>query len=96
MTTPQPPPAGPQGPAVLEDFIEIQCPHCQGTVVLLKTDIHCGIFRHGVMIQTGEQINPHASQQECERLVASGQVRGCCKPFQFHAGMKNAEACGYI
>jgi hypothetical protein len=29
-----------------------------------------------------DQVNPHASQAECERLLAADAVHGCAKPFK--------------
>ena len=45
----------------------IICPHCNENIIIEK--INCGIFRHGVYIKTGKQINPHLAQIECEKLI---------------------------
>jgi len=57
-----------------------ECPWCGGTVEIMNTQINCGIFRHATYKTSGQQIPPHASRDECERLI--DQVFGCAKPFQ--------------
>lgn len=56
------------------------CPHCGGGVEIAK--INCKIFRHGILIKNGKQINPHLSKLECDKLVAANQIYGCGKPFE--------------
>jgi hypothetical protein len=53
------------------------CPHCGGSFVVEA--LNCGIFRHGEM-SNGQPLPPHASKDECKRLLANG--RGCGKPFR--------------
>ena len=74
----------------------VVCPHCQHFVEILE--INCAIFRHAVFKQTGQQLNPHASKEECDRLTEQGQVYGCGKPFQIvtNNGTHEAVECGYI
>jgi DNA-directed RNA polymerase subunit RPC12/RpoP len=43
-------------------MIEIQCPHCNGTVMVKQ--LNCKIFRHGVFKKNGKQINPHAKKKK--------------------------------
>lgn len=69
------------------------CPHCQGAVEVRKDQLNCMVFRHATLIATGAPINPHASKEECERLIAEGKIRGCGKPFRFDGG--NATKAGY-
>jgi hypothetical protein len=61
-------------------------------------EIACGIFRHGVLKSTGEQMSPHESRENCDRLAASGAIYGCGKPFRVTAGGSGliAEVCDYI
>lgn len=76
------------------------CPHCNDLIVVKKEEINCGIFRHASYIQNTEnQINPHASKEECEQLVASGTIYGCAKPFSLkldEQGKPIVEICDYV
>jgi hypothetical protein len=45
-------------------------------------ELNCKIFRCGIYKENGEQINPHLPKNECERLVNTGEIYGCGKPFQ--------------
>ena len=56
------------------------CPHCDGGIKIKTKDINCGIYRHGQRKDNLQQLPPHASQQECEYLLAP--ISGCGKPFQ--------------
>lgn len=78
-----------------------ECPHCDMLILVAVGHVNCKIFRHGILKQSGRQVNPHLSQVECERMVQNDQVYGCCKPFQLvnccnlKSGWK-AQVCGYI
>ncbi len=76
-----------------KDPLIVTCPHCEAPVEIMK--IACGIFRHGVMKTTGRQINPHASQEMCERLLAEDKIFGCGKPFRI-VDKTTAVICDYI
>jgi len=71
-----------------------ECPHCNMLCQVLKDEIKCKIFRHAVMKKDMKFIYQHAPQSECERLVQSGAVWGCGKPFKFDG--TTVEKCGYI
>lgn len=77
-----------------------QCPHCDLYIQVSEAQINCQIFRHGVLISNGEQVNPHASKEECDRLVENNLVNGCCKPFKLFRDdsgiIKYADICDYI
>jgi hypothetical protein len=93
-----PPPTNASEPIDNGQFYMVECPHCQGGFIIAKNEINCGIFRHGTMKVTGQPINPHESQAECDRLVREDLIRGCGKPFRVE---RNGEAiivavCGYI
>lgn len=62
----------------------INCPHCNLLMQVNKSDINCTIFRHGAYKNSLHPINPHSSKEECERLIKSNLVYGCCKPFIFN------------
>jgi len=58
----------------------IQCPHCKTPIYI--AEINCGIFRHGVFKDSGEQIPPHSLKSECDRYVSENLIYGCGKPFR--------------
>ena len=60
----------------------LQCPHCNDMMELIKEQINCAIYRHGVYKDTGQQIDPHASKEVCDDLVKKGLIWGCGKPFK--------------
>jgi len=72
------------------------CPHCNEFVII--NELNCCIFRHGILKNTGEQMNPHASKQECDDLKKNNLIFGCGKPFQivFHSEKLVVEICDYI
>lgn len=74
----------------------IICPHCNGSIII--EEINCGIFRHGIIIQTGEQIPPHSSKNICDELLANKLIYGCGKPFQIIMDNKEIiiQKCDYI
>ncbi len=65
-----------------EDHIIKPCPWCGLFVFVFKREFNCTIFRHGILRETSEQLNPHASRQVCEELVRAGKLIGCGGPFQ--------------
>jgi hypothetical protein len=83
-----------------EDLV-LMCPHCEGAVLVAKTELNCRIFRHAVYKATGQPISPHAPQAMCETLLAQDAVVGCAKPFRVvddstTPGQYRTEACPYI
>ncbi len=60
--------------------ILLKCPHCQEIVEIVE--IACAIFRHGVLKSNLEQINPHSSKEECNKLIEDDLIYGCGKPFK--------------
>ena len=62
----------------METYIE--CPNCEGMIEILQ--INCGIFRHGVIKENMEQINPHAPEEYCNKIYSEKLIYGCGKPFQ--------------
>jgi len=79
-----------------------QCPHCDQFAEVLKNQVNCQIFRHAVYKNNiNLPINPHASKQVCDALVAQGQVYGCAKPFRIimassPEGKNRVIQCEYI
>jgi len=61
----------------------IECPHCKELILINTNEINCGIFRHAVYKHNlNQNINPHASKDECERLLSQNAIYGCAKPFK--------------
>lgn len=79
----------------MADFHLFTCPHCNGTIMVFQGELNCRFFRHGVYRNSGEPIPPHASKEECERLVAANLINGCGKPFRITDSME-AVICDYI
>jgi hypothetical protein len=61
------------------EFI-IKCPHCLDYIIIKK--INCGIFRHGVLISNGKQIDNHANKKMCDNYIKKKKIYGCGKPYQ--------------
>lgn len=77
-----------------------ECPHCELIVQVLEKELNCLIFRHGILKNNNTQINPHLSQNECERLSNDNLIYGCGKPFRLLKNTDNeiyrVEICDYI
>ena len=76
--------------------IIVVCPHCHSQIII--QEVNCQIFRHGVYKGNGEQLNPHALKEECDRAFAEGLLYGCGKPFRIDYTEEKwiASACEYI
>ena len=68
------------------------CPQCKGLFVL--ESLNCGIFRHGIHKESGQQIDPHTSKEECDRLVVQNLIWGCGRPFRWDG--KIFVTCEYL
>jgi hypothetical protein len=79
----------------MEDFI-IKCPNCNEFTMIQQ--INCGIFRHGIIKKTGQQIDPHLNKELCEQLINNNEIYGCGKPFQIIINNNKIEIniCDYI
>ena len=80
------------------DHLIIMCPHCSEFILILIEELNCCIFRHGVIIKTGIQLDPHASKELCDFYINTNQIYGCGKPYQIIIeNMKYiAVKCDYI
>lgn len=76
--------------------IFVECPHCRGIVEILQ--INCGIFRHGIFKQNGQQLDPHLPKHVCDMVYSNGLILGCGKPFRLVQGQVGyfTVDCGYI
>ena len=59
-----------------------KCPHCGGSIEVLKKDLNCKIFRHGIYKETMQPLAPHSSKDICDEARMSGKIYGCGKPFK--------------
>jgi hypothetical protein len=75
----------------------IKCPHCNDYIFI--EELNCKIFRHGVLINNGKQIDPHSSKVECDFFISNKLIYGCGKPFRIivnNVGEFKVEICEYI
>ncbi len=79
----------------MNDII-VTCPNCQESIIIEK--LNCCIFRHGVNIKTGQQINAHSSRDSCEQNIKDKLIYGCGKPFKITVDRDRfvVEKCDYI
>ena len=63
------------------DEICITCPHCKELIYILKSEINCNVFRHGIYKHNLQQMDPHAPKEMCEKLKNEDLIIGCGKPF---------------
>jgi hypothetical protein len=77
-------------------MVIVTCPHCGEPIIIIQ--INCGIFRHGVLIKSGKQMDPHLNQIECEKLINKKLIYGCGKPFQIikKSDIYETVVCDYI
>lgn len=77
-------------------MIIVLCPHCELPIII--EELNCCIFRHGVDIATGKQIDPHLDQTNCEKLIKDNLIYGCGKPFRIIKNETDFKAviCEYI
>lgn len=79
--------------------VYVNCPHCNDLIVVHVREINCAIFRHGVMKDTGKQIDPHAPKDVCDALACESKIYGCGKPFRLVRNDSTtyvAEVCEYV
>ena len=77
----------------MSDIIQ-KCPNCNLYVLILKNELNCRIFRHGVLKSNMTQINPHMPKNQCDELKRMDLIYGCGKPFRYVNN--KLEICGYI
>ena len=76
----------------------VRCPYEDCGVLIEVEALNCKIFRCAVLKCNGQQINPHASQAECEQLIAADAIYGCGRPLtiDYDDGVLKSKVCGYI
>ena len=74
-----------------QTFVVFDCPHCGAKIMVLVSDINCGIFRHGA------GVGPHASKVECDARRAAGDKTGCFNPIRISNSQPyQVSICEYI
>ena len=74
-----------------------ECPHCNEQIQVLEIELACCIFRHAIYKHNYQQIDPHTSEEVCNKLKEQNTIFGCAKPFQFFKGSEPyVEECDYI
>ena len=82
-----------------DDAFTFSCPHCKDLVQVLRGDMNCQIFRHGVYRHSGQPLGPHTSEDKCRDVVNRGLVYGCAGPFRVRLTddtTGTVETCEYI
>jgi hypothetical protein len=75
----------------------LSCPWCQGTIEVQRDQLNCRIFRHAVLKDNLEPINPHTPEKICMDLIERDIVFGCGKPFRIVGDSSlHVEICDYI
>lgn len=69
----------------------ITCPHCN--IFIEVVELNCKIFRCAIYKDTFQQVNPHATKEECANAVKRG-IYGCSLPFKIVGDI--AVKCDYI
>jgi hypothetical protein len=81
------------------EYIVFECPHCKDMILVYINEINCTIFRHGIYKINMQQMNPHETENECNRLKTENLILGCSKPFRLIKNDKNEWSpiiCDYI
>ncbi len=79
-----------------DDALTFFCPHCDMLIQVLNSETNCLIFRHGIIIENQQQMNPHTPENECDILVKEKKIFGCGRPFKIINNKTNVEKCGYL
>lgn len=67
---------------IIGDVLYFKCPHCLLDIHVMRNELNCCIFRHGVYKNSYKQVDPHLNKEMCDKLVKDNMVIGCCKPFE--------------
>jgi hypothetical protein len=78
-----------------EEIFRFNCPNCSVILEVLKKDVNCTIFRHGVFKETWTLIPPHASKEQILKWIELDKIIGCGKPFKLTISGE-LSICGYI
>lgn len=82
----------------MSDILILECPNCGEFFETSISTINCAIYRHGVIKNNMEQMNPHAPKNVCDTLKQTDKIYGCGKPFQVVKENESYKAvkCDYI
>ncbi len=82
------------------ETIIVACPHCEQLVEIMRNEVNCAIFRHGIYKANLKQMDPHAPKDVCDELVYQELIYGCGKPFKLilkkDLELWRAETCDYV
>jgi len=76
--------------------IVVRCPNCDDIVLIEQ--VNCAIFRHAYYKNIYQQIPPHMSKEDIDKLRDGDHLIGCAQPFRlvkvddFYIAVK----CDYI
>ena len=81
-----------------DDLLHFICPHCSDIIQIDPKELNCRIFRHAVFKHNGQQLDPHAKKEECERVYQEKLIYGCGKPFKISKidGTETISKCDYV
>ena len=81
-----------------DEYYTFLCPHCKQYIQVHTNEINCCIFRHAVYKNTLAPINPHATKEECDKLMTEEKVFGCAGPFRLYKNndIWYVRICDYI
>ncbi len=70
-------------------------PDCNIGIEIIE--INCSIFRCGIYKNNGNQINPHLSKEDCDK-IKKDEIWGCGRPFQLKQYQGNYQLfqCDYL
>jgi len=71
----------------------IACPHCHEPIEIVA--LNCGIFRHGYLTSTRQQLNSHATKEIIATYRETGVLIGCGEPFRVNED-HSVEMCDYV
>lgn len=67
-----------------EGMLIYTCPHCNGKIATVQTEIACTIFTHGTT--SAGQVGQHLSEAQASAIAVSGAVKaGCMKQYKLVA-----------
>ncbi len=56
------------------DLYIFNCPYCNDIITVLKSQINCRKFIHGVYKKDMKQVKPHSKQDFCNKLIENNEI----------------------
>jgi hypothetical protein len=66
----------------------VECPHCRNLLFLHVKPGQTLVFRHGILKENFNLVDPNVTNEECQLLLQNKKVIGCCKLFCVHISNK--------